>query len=170
VDTATLFGNAIVALAAQPCLGYQDLRSKDMKSNTKYIKATTGHLNNNNLYGNMTSTSCPRLQSHQALNNLPRQACCLHAEKQCQKRVSLWWLRKLTQARLYHNFPDGALRRFENNLQEPLINHCARLSPRNNSATKIAVKEVKAPQFSAWDKPTASSPLWIHLGHYKALI
>jgi hypothetical protein len=51
LDVTKLFGNATVALAAQP---YRAIRSKDMKSNTKYIEAMTAHLTKNNFYTNMT--------------------------------------------------------------------------------------------------------------------
>jgi exonuclease III len=73
-------------------------------SNTKYIEAMTAHLTKNNFYTNMTLLQSARDDNlAERLDDLLGQAC-LHAEKQCKLRVSLWWLRKLTQARLYQNF------------------------------------------------------------------
>ena len=113
LDSTTLFGNATIALASLP---YRDLRSKDYKSNTKYIQSVTSHLHNNNFYDNMQTLMKERDDElAERLDKILSQAC-LHGEKQCRPRISLWWSKKLTQARLYRNFLYRALCGFRNNI------------------------------------------------------
>jgi hypothetical protein len=122
LDTEILFGHATIALGALP---YRDLQSKDYKSNTKYIKSVSTHLNNNNFYDNMQTLMTKRDDAlAERLDNLLSQAC-LHGENQCCNQVSPWWSQKLTQAHLYRNFLYCALCGFCNNIDvQPAIYAC----------------------------------------------
>jgi hypothetical protein len=113
LDIGTLFGNATTALAAQP---FQDLRFEELQSNTTYIDATSVHLHSNHFFQNLTTLLTTRDDALAVrLDNLLVQAC-QHNEKQCRKRVSLWWSWKLTQAHLHRNFLYRALCGFRNNI------------------------------------------------------
>ncbi len=54
-------------------------------------------------------------------------------------------------------------------IQELMINHCARQGPLDAIPAEITVKEFES-RFRTWDECTSTSPSGIHLGHYKALI
>jgi hypothetical protein len=148
LDVGTLFGNATTALAAQP---FRDLRSKDLQSNTTYIDATSAHLHSNHFFQNLTTLLTKRDDDLAVrLDNLLVQAC-QHGEKQCRKRVSLWWSQKLTQARLHRNFLYRALCGYRNNIDvRPAIK--ARMTelnvhfdiPSTKEECNTAFKEAKA--------------------------